>query len=109
MEIIQKHQRRLSEQSRQTFTKTPISEATEQAFVAMPRHQFIRRYRERGSAEWRRVTDENLGQQLPTLYSNRPLLLSGDDDSILSTISQPSCVLRVIACRLLRPIYWIMA
>lgn len=95
-ETPEKYQRQLLEQSRRIFHKTPISQATERAYLAMPRHLFVKRYREWGTAEWRQVTAENLEQHLPTLYADKPLILSGDDSNILSTISQPSFVLRML-------------
>jgi len=61
-----------------------------------PRHLFVTRYREWGT-EWRQVSPENLEQHLATLYTDRPLVLFGEDDSnVLSTISQPSFVLRLL-------------
>ncbi len=103
METLEKYQRQLLEQSRRVFYKTPISQATERAYLAMPRHLFVRRYREWGMAEWRQVTAENLEQHLPTLYADKPLIPSGDDSNILSTISQPSFVLRMLDMLQLQP------
>ena len=65
--------------------------------MAMPRHLFVQRYRERASAEWCEVTQATLNQYLATLYADHPLTLFGDDDdNIPSTISQPSFVLRML-------------
>jgi hypothetical protein len=74
VETIEKYQRQFLEQSRRSFYKTPISQATERAYLATPRHLFVRRYREWGTTEWRQVTAENLGQHLATLYADRPLV-----------------------------------
>jgi protein-L-isoaspartate(D-aspartate) O-methyltransferase len=50
------------------------------------------------------VTGKNLGQHLAALYADRPLVLFGDDDNnILSTISQPSLVLRMLDMLQLQP------
>jgi protein-L-isoaspartate(D-aspartate) O-methyltransferase len=50
------------------------------------------------------VTAENLEQHLATLYADRPLVLFGEDDrNILSTISQPSFVLRMLDMLQLQP------
>lgn len=96
METLEKYQRQFLEQSRRSY-KTPISEATERAYLATPRHLFVRRYREWGATEWHQVTEKNLGQHLAVLYADRPLALFGDDDNnLLSTISQPSLVLRML-------------
>ena len=104
METLEKLQRQILEQNRRLFHKTPISQATERAFLATPRHLFVKRYREWGTTGWRQVTAENLEQHLPTLYADRPLLLFGDDDSnVLSTISQPSFVLRMLDMLRLQP------
>jgi protein-L-isoaspartate(D-aspartate) O-methyltransferase len=104
IETLEKHQRQLLEQSRRIYYKTPLSPATERAYLATPRHLFVRRYREWGTPAWRDVTSENLEQHLAMLYADWPLVLSGDDDSnILSTISQPSFVLRMLDMLQLQP------
>ena len=72
METIEKFQRQVLEQNRRIFHKTPISQATERAFLATPRHLFVSRYREWGTPVWRQVTAENLEQHLPALYADRP-------------------------------------
>jgi protein-L-isoaspartate(D-aspartate) O-methyltransferase len=97
MDTVEKYQRQLLEQARQIYRETPITEATELAYLATPRHRFVTRYRERGSKDWRLVNEANVAEHAATLYSDRPLILHGDDDAnIPSTISQPSFVLRMI-------------
>ena len=64
---------RFLEQSRRIFHKTPISQATERAYLATPRHLFVRRYREWGTTEWRQVTAENLEQHLRNSGSWKPV------------------------------------
>ena len=99
-----KYQRQLLDQTQQTYHQTPISDATVEAFMAMPRHRFVRRYRERASKEWCAVNQENLHQHLATIYADNPLTLFGDDDdNIPSTISQPSFVLRMLDLLQVRP------
>lgn len=49
------------------------------------------------------MTVENLEQHLPTLYADKPLILSGDDGKIRSTISPPSFVLRMLDMLQLQP------
>jgi hypothetical protein len=49
MENIEKYQKQLLEQTQNLCRETPISEATEQAYLATPRHRFVRRYREWGT------------------------------------------------------------
>lgn len=104
MDPIEKYQTHLLEQVRQIFRDTPITQSTEQAYFATPRHRFVTRYRERGSKDWRAVNEANLAEHLPIIYSDRPLVLYGDNDSdIPSTISQPSFVLRMLDLLQLRP------
>jgi protein-L-isoaspartate(D-aspartate) O-methyltransferase len=104
MDAFAKYQQQLLDQAQQTYYQTPISDATVQAFFAMPRHLFVRRYRERASKEWREVNQENLHQHLAALYADNPVTLFGDDDdNIPSTISQPSFVLRMLDLMQIRP------
>ncbi len=104
MDSFVKYQRQLLEQARFVNYETPISEATERAFLAVPRHRFVSRYRAFGTKEWQEVTQENLQEHLGRLYADGPLCLLGDDDDdIPSTISQPSFVLRCLDMLQLRP------
>src|SRR5712692_9460097 len=104
MDTPAKYQRQLLDQAQQIYHQTPISDATVQAYLATPRHLFVRHYREQASTEWREVNEENLHEHVATLYADRPLTLFGeDDDDIPSTISQPSFVLRMLDLLQLRP------
>src|SRR5919108_2800559 len=104
MDAIAQYQRQLLEQAQYLYYETPISEATQQAFLRLPRHVFIKRYRHWGTRAWHEVSEENLGEHLSTLYADRALTLFGDDDDhIPSTISQPSFVLRMLDMLQLRP------
>ena len=97
MDTPAKYQRQLLDQTQQIYAQTPISDATAQAFLATPRHLFVRRYREWANREWYEVNQDNLHQHLATLYADNPLTLFGDDDdNVPSTISQPSFVLRML-------------
>ena len=101
---VEKHQRQLLEQTQYLYSQTPISDATAKAYLAVPRHLFVKRYREWGTKEWHEVRVETLAQHVATLYSDKPLILFGeDDDNILSTISQPSFVLRMLDILQLKP------
>jgi len=103
-DLVSKYQRQLLDQAQQTYQDTPISEATVRAFLATPRHLFVRHYRERASKEWRDVNASNLTEHLATLYADNPLTLFGDDDNnVPSTISQPSFVLRMLDLLQVRP------
>lgn len=104
MEPAERYQRQLLEQARRIFHDTPISHATENAYLATPRHLFVPRYREWATKEWQEVTADNLGEHLAILYADRPLILFGDDDENLpSTISQPSFVLHMLDMLRLEP------
>jgi len=80
MDNVEKYQQQLLDQTRKLYRETPVSAATENAYLATPRHCFVRRYREWGTREWREVTPDNLTEHLATLYANRPVILFGDDD-----------------------------
>lgn len=97
MDTAARYQQQLLDQTQQLYHQTPISDATVEAFLATPRHIFVRRYRERASKQWCEVNQGNLHQHLATLYADHPLTLFGEeDDDIPSTISQPSFVLRML-------------
>jgi protein-L-isoaspartate(D-aspartate) O-methyltransferase len=104
MEPAEKYQRQLLEQTRRLFYDNPLRSATETAYLKTPRHWFVTRYREWGTREWREVREDNLGEHLAMLYADRPLILFGDNDEhVLSTISQPSFVLRMLDMLKLEP------
>ena len=99
MDFAEKYQKQLLEQTLSIYHETPISEATQRAYLATPRHRFVQRYREWGTKQWHEITAENLTEHVPTLYANRPLILHGNheqDENVPSTISQPSFVLRML-------------
>ena len=104
MDTVEKYQQQLLEQTRYIYYQTPISEATARAYLATPRHVFVKRYREWGTTEWHKIHAENVAEHLATLYTDKPLVLfGGDDDNVPSTISQPSFVLRMLDLLQLRP------
>jgi protein-L-isoaspartate(D-aspartate) O-methyltransferase len=97
MDCVRKYQNQLLEQIKTLCREMPISEPTSQAYLATPRHRFVQQYREWGTKEWHVVNMENLAQHVATLYADCPLILFGNDDqNVLSTISQPSLVLRML-------------
>lgn len=104
MNVADKYQQQLLERTQYIYRETPISEATQQAYLATPRHLFVKRYREWGIKEWQEVSQHNLDRHLATLYQDRPLILFGEDDAdIPSTISQPSFVLRMLDMLQIQP------
>src|ERR1041385_5966382 len=97
MDSAEKYQRQLLEQAKAIYAEAPLTEATQRAYLETPRHTFLQRYRQWGVKEWNEVDEHNLEEHLATLYSDRPLVLFGDDDNdVPSTISQPSFVLRML-------------
>ena len=95
--MIEKYQKQLLEQAQFIYYENPISEATQKAYSETPRHLFVKRYREWGTKEWREVDEDNIEEHLATLYTDRPLILFGEDDEdVPSTISTPSFVLRML-------------
>jgi protein-L-isoaspartate(D-aspartate) O-methyltransferase len=97
MESFEKYQKQLLEKAQSIYDETPLSQATQQAYLATPRHKFVRRYRRWGVKEWIEVNEGNLYEHLATLYADRALILFGnEDDDVPSTISQPSFVLRML-------------
>lgn len=81
-----------------------LSDRVIEAFFKVPRHQFVSNYRNHGNEKWFEVTSENLDQHLGTIYADHPLILKGTDEDFrsksgskqVSTISQPSFVLRLL-------------
>ena len=103
-ESFQKYQSQLLDQARRIHYQNPLSQATEKAYLETPRHAFVSRYREWGTKEWHEINADNLNEHLAMLYADRPLILFGDDDeNILSTISEPSFVLRMLDILRLEP------
>ena len=97
MDAVANYQRQLWDQSCRANFRAGISPETERAFFATPRHLFVPRYREWGARNWHDVDPDNSEEHLGTLYADRPLILAGEDDNdLLSTISQPSLVLRML-------------
>lgn len=77
--------------------ETPITEATQKAYLATPRHLFVKRYHDMGVKEWSEVTEDNLAGHLANLYRDGGLALYEDENGdVVSTISQPSLVLMML-------------
>ena len=62
MDPVAQYQRQLLEQAQYIYYETPISEATQHAFLHLPRHVFIKRYRDWGTTEWQRSTPRQCGR-----------------------------------------------
>lgn len=101
---VNKFQKQLLAESHHLFRERPMSEATKKAFLETPRHSFIKRYRIWPNETWHEINDHNLEEHLSTLYSDKALILFGDDnENIPSTISQPSLVLYMLDMLRLEP------
>lgn len=101
---VEKYQRQLLDQAQHVYYENPITEATQKAYLATPRHLFIKRYREWGMKDWNEVNEDNLKSHLAKLYEDKALVLFGDDRyNVPSTISQPSFVLRMLDMLQLEP------
>jgi protein-L-isoaspartate(D-aspartate) O-methyltransferase len=99
-----KFQLQLLQQARATSRETPLSAATERAYLETPRHLFVSKYRQWGSPNWHDIGLENVNEHAAALYADQPLILAGDDDQhLISTISQPSFVLRMLDLLQLEP------
>ncbi|PSB46787.1 protein-L-isoaspartate O-methyltransferase family protein, partial [Chamaesiphon polymorphus] len=104
MNLAIKYQQQLLEKAQYLYRERPISEAVQQAYLATPRHLFLNRYRNWGVREWQEVDRENLAEHLATIYTDKPLILFGeDDDNIPSTISQPSFVMEMLDLLQIQP------
>jgi protein-L-isoaspartate(D-aspartate) O-methyltransferase len=100
----EKFQQQLLVQAQRIYNKNPITEATQKAFMAVPRHLFVKHYREFGTQDWIEVNENNLESHLATIYRDGTLLLfGGENDDIVSTISQPSFVLHMLDLLQLKP------
>ncbi len=100
---VETFQKQLLQQAQRALYETPISEATQEAFMATPRHLFVKRYRELGVKEWNEVSEANLESHLGRLYRDWGLILYGDGDYAPSAISQPSLVLGMLDLLQLEP------
>lgn len=73
----------------------PLSAETVEAFFAVPRHAFVQRYLRDG--KFVEVTAQNLEEHVLAIYQDGPLVLFEDEaQGVLSTMSQPSLVLRMM-------------
>ena len=103
-------QDKLIQTAEQQYSKNPLSHTVKTAFYEIPRHKFIRRYRnwssysKKPNNDWVDLNEDNLDEHLPLLYADHPLIIFGESkdfeqpsgNRFVSTISQPSLVLRLI-------------
>ena len=105
MADFKKYQEQLVRVAKSTYKGDEVlSDNVLKAFYEVPRHLFVSRYRNYGCEDWLNVSDKNLEIHLGTIYADTPLCLKGTNEEFLakegssqvSTISQPSFVLRLI-------------
>ncbi|MNK12039.1 Protein-L-isoaspartate O-methyltransferase [compost metagenome] len=73
----------------------PLNERVVEAFYHCPRHFYVRRYRPAGHSEWIDVTTDTRKDHLAQIYEDKPLMLY-EEKPFVSTLSQPSFVLRIL-------------
>jgi len=76
----------------------PLAPILRDAFMATPRHRFVHRYRRREPfLPLLEVTDRNLDEHLPLIYSNTVLVhVDADGNALPSSNSEPAFILRVL-------------
>lgn len=55
-----------------------LSKRVRDAFLAVPRHRFVPRYRDLGSEAWQEVADQDFLAHLPVLYRDDGLAIGVD-------------------------------
>ncbi|VEP17624.1 conserved hypothetical protein [Hyella patelloides LEGE 07179] len=104
MFTAKQYQQKLLEKIQKIYSQTPISEITKQAYWAMPRHLFVKRYFDRQSRKWHNVNRWNSIWHLSEFYRDTTItLLIEDEERFVSTISQPSLVLYMLDLLQLKP------
>ncbi|HXH75423.1 MAG TPA: protein-L-isoaspartate O-methyltransferase [Bacteriovoracaceae bacterium] len=86
---------------RTKYWGTPLSPGVLAAFLAMPRHRFVKKFSPDGE-RWITLTEQNVENYLPLLYADTTLLLY-EDGTHTCTISQPSLVLKMLELLEIRP------
>ena len=98
MHVFESFQQELLKKIKNSFVR-PLPADLEQVFLSTPRHLFVKKFYEPRGEGWEAVVidDDNLALKLPQLYHDAPLTLVVDEDnSIPSTISQPSFVIYML-------------
>lgn len=76
-----------------------LSPQVRKAFLDTPRHLFVSRFLQ-GTSTWVELRDDNLKDYLDIIYADHPLVIYNDDKAqdlhLISTISQPSFVLKIL-------------
>ena len=100
-----KLQEALASQARANYKKeSPLSDRVIDAFLEVPRHQFVNQFRNFGDDTWHKFDSNTGAQYLPMIYQDKPIVIWGSNAEFeskkgqkqVSTISQPSFVLRML-------------
>lgn len=91
---VSEFQNQLLKIAEQNNLHHPLSAKVKRAFIEVPRHKFVPVFRVDGG--WVVINEHNLEEYLPYLYGDFPLGIYASEGQIVSTISQPSFVLRMI-------------
>ncbi len=67
----------------------PISQQVVDAFYAVPRHHFIKKYRLPDKSDWVVINDRNLEENLPYLYTNDPIIIHGTAEDFINPEGKP--------------------
>jgi len=78
------------------LAEATLSDRVRDAFLAVPRHCFVPRYRDLGDEAWQEVTDDDLLEHLPALYRDNGLAIGVDAAGEAVTISSPDWVLYLL-------------
>ncbi len=102
--LISEHQATLLRIAERLFPGRRIPESIRKAFMDTPRHLFVPRYYSSHLGRWVELASEPLDTRLGELYADHPLAIHRDElGRTLSTISQPSLVLHMLALLQLQP------
>ncbi|MEK6704374.1 MAG: hypothetical protein AABZ06_01160 [Bdellovibrionota bacterium] len=107
---VKQFQAQLIAKAKDVYSHSPLSEKVISAFYVVPRHEFVQKYRFWSNPNWFEVNSANIEQHLAALYADQPVIIYGSDEDFesrgvkpVSTISQPSFVLRMIDLLRLEP------
>lgn len=93
-DVVRRHQDQLLLVMHEFFDRRgrTIGPHVRDAFLAVPRHLFVERYKIYGAPEWHEVTAVNLADHLATLYHDDGVGIL-DDGRQFATMSRPALVL----------------
>lgn len=91
------HLARLLKEIKGEYPGMEFSPRVLKGFQEVPRHLFVKRFRQYLSPDWMHVDRESLPLHLDAIYENEPLIIeAASDQNIASTVSKPSVVLAML-------------